>query len=123
MGPDELLQGMDDVDEVWDVLVRARANADDDLRRAAERRMRELATTRRFAHLTDDELAARIRGISGEQETEGVLSYSPGGGAGGDSLGTADLMRFNQAIRANQQHGVARTLAALLAERDRRRDG
>ena len=121
MDAQEYVAGLRTVDEVWDVLVRARDQGDDALRRAAEGRMRELAGPARFAHLSDDELDARIRGLAGEQHTRDALAYSPGGGVGGEA-GAEDTAAFNRAIRANQEHGVARTLAALLDERERRRE-
>lgn len=114
--PDEL-----DVDVLWRQLQRARAAGDAQRVRAIESRMRQLQVERRFRHLSDEELDARIAALAGERAPRDMLGYSPGGGAGGDSLGTDDLMRLNKQIRDNQHVGLEATLSALLDERERRR--
>lgn len=114
--PDEM-----DVDVLWRQLQAAKRSGDDRRVRAIEARMRQLQTERRFAHLTDDELAERIRGLTGEREPKDMLGHSPGGGPGGDSAGGEDLLRLNQQIRDNQHDGIEQTLNALLDERERRR--
>lgn len=81
--------------------------------------MRELAEERRFAHLSDDELATRIRALSGSREPEDVLGYSPADGQGLE--GAPGIAEINRRIKANESVGIESTLGALLDERDRRR--
>lgn len=114
--PDEV-----DVDVLWRQLQAAKAAGDQGRVRALENRMRQLQTERRFAHLSDDELEARIRALTGEREPRDMLGHSPGGGPGGDSAGGEDILRLNQRIRENQHAGIEQTLNALLDERERRR--
>ena len=116
LAPDEV-----DVDVLWRQLQAARQAGDHRRVRAIESRMRDLQAERRFAHLSDEELDARIRGLTGEREPRDMLGHSPGGGPGGDSAGGEDLLRLNQQIRDNQHAGIERTLNALLDERERRR--
>lgn len=119
------LAGLDpeqvDVDVLWQQLRAAKQAGDDGRVRALEARMRELRDTRRFAHLSDDELERRIRALSRQRESADMLGHSPGGGPGGDSAGGEDTARLNRMIRANQHVGLERTLSALLDERERRR--
>ena len=116
LGADEL-----EIDVLWRQLLAARRAGDGDRTRAIEARMRELRDTRRFAHLSDEELEARIRALLRQRGAEDMLGHSPGGGPGGDSAGGEDTARLNRLIRANQHVGIERTLAALLDERERRR--
>ena len=116
LGAEEL-----DVDVLWRQLVAARDAGDHERVRAIEARMRELEATRRFAHLTDEELEQRIRALHAQRQSEDMLGHSPGGGPGGDSAGGEDTARLNRMIRANQHVGIERTLSALLDERERRR--
>ena len=123
--PDDLAAlGTDglDVDVLWRQLLAAREAGDHERLRAIEARMRELQATRRFAHLTDEELEQRIRALFGQRGSEDMLGHSPGGGPGGDSAGSEDTARLNRMIRANQHVGIERTLAALLDEQARRRE-
>lgn len=110
-----------DVDVLWRQLQAARAAGDQRRVRAIEARMRDLQVERRFAHLSDEALDERIRGLTGERAPRDMLGYSPGGGPGGDSAGSEDTMELNRRIRANQHVGLEQTLSALLDERERRR--
>ena len=109
-----------DVDVLWRQLLAAKEAGDAERVRAIENRMRQLQGERRFAHLSDAELDQRIRSLTGERAPRDMLGYSPGGGPGGDSAGSEDLMRFNRAIRDGQHVGIEATLNALVDERDRR---
>ncbi len=110
-----------DVDVLWRQLQAARAAGDHQRARAIEGRMRQLQVERRFAHLGDDELDERIRALTGERAPRDMLGYSPGGGPGGDSAGSEDIMMLNRRIRENQRDRIEETLNALLDERERRR--
>lgn len=110
-----------DVDVLWRQLQAARAAGEHDRVRAIEARMRDLQVERRFAHLSDEELDRRIRGLTGERAPRDMLGHSPGGGPGGDSAGGEDTMELNRRIRANQHVGIEQTLNALVDERERRR--
>lgn len=110
-----------DVDVLWRQLLAAKRAGDAQRVRAIENRMRQLQGERRFRHLSDAQLDERIRSLTGERAPRDMLGYSPGGGPGGDSAGSDDLMRFNQAIREGQHVGIEETLNALLDERERRR--
>lgn len=118
----EDIRDIHDVDALWKRLMAAKVEGDHQLVRTIERRMRELTEERRFAHLTDDELDARIAGLRGERAPKDLLGHSPGGkGEGGAGWGGEDILAFNQAIKANQHAGIESTLAALEDERARRR--
>lgn len=120
----EDVRDIHDVDVLWKRLMGAKTEGDHELVRVIEGRMRELTEERRFAHLTDAELDARIAGLRGERAPKGLLGHSPGGkGEGGAGWGGEDILAFNQAIKANQHAGIEATLTALEAERDRRRAG
>lgn len=124
MTDDEAVPGSDPsevVDVLWRQLLAAKRDGDDGRVRQIENRMRQLQGERRFAHLDDDQLDARIAALTGEREPRDVLGYSPGGGGGGGELGAEDTRRFNEQIRANQHDGIEATLNALLDERERRR--
>lgn len=108
----------DDVDRLWRALRDAKEQDDPTLVRAIENRMRELRDDRRFAHLTDEQLRARIAAVSGNREPEDLLAFSPASGEGHE--GAADTAALNRGIRANQEAGVERTLGALLDELRRR---
>lgn len=109
----------EDVTGLWRELLEAKRRQDDDLVRTIENRMAELGRQRRFAHLSDEDLRAQIRGLSGNREPEGLLAYSPADGEGIE--GASDTAALNRAIAANQHVGVEVALAALLDEWRRRR--
>lgn len=107
-----------DTDRLWTALVRAKHADDHAFVRAIENRMRDIGQHRRFEHLSDAELAARIRGLNGNRAPQEALSYSPADGQGLD--GASDTAALNRAIRANQQAGVEVTLGRLMDEWKRR---
>lgn len=113
-----------DTDALWKALLAAKAAHDLDLARAIENRMRELSQERRFAHLSDEELARQIAGLSGERRGDDreMIAHSPAGGSGGGGNDDGQfLSQINGAIRDNQSVGMNRTLAALADEQARRR--
>ena len=114
----EDVTAIDDVDRLWRALRHAKEQDDPTLVRAIENRMRQLGDERRFAHLTDEQLRARISGMSGNRAPEDLLAFSPASGEGHD--GAADTAALNRGIKANQHAGVERTLGALLDELRRR---
>lgn len=111
----------DDVDVLWRALRDAKQQDDPTMVRAIENRMRHLGDERRFSHLSDDQLRARISALSGNREPEDLLAFSPASGEGHD--GAADTAALNRGIKANQRDGVERTLGALLDELQRRDAG
>lgn len=110
--------GIDDTDVLWRALHRAKEQDDHALVRAIENRMRELGQERRYAHLTDAQLRARIRGLGGNREPKDLLAYSPASEEGYE--GAADTAALNRAIKENQRDGIEATLGALLDEWRRR---
>lgn len=114
----EQVASLEDIDVLWRSLAEAKQRHDAVLVRAIENRMRQLSQERRFAHLTDEQLTAQIRGASGNREPTDLLAYSPASGQGLE--GAADTADFNRRIRQNQQDGVEATLAALMDEWRRR---
>lgn len=110
-----------DIDGLWRELRQAKQVGDVQLVRVIENRMRALSQERRFAHLSDDELRARIQAVSGNREPQDLLAHSPGGDEGAWS-GTEDTAALNRAITANQHAGIEATLGALLDELQRRTD-
>lgn len=108
-----------DTDRLWEQLKAAKAADDLDRVRALENRMRELSGERRFAHLSDEELARRLSSLEGNREPDDMMAHSPSMWTGSPGDG-ADTAAFNSAIRANQQDGVEATRQALLDEQRRR---
>ncbi len=110
----------EDVDELWRALLAAKADGDGELVSAVERRMRELGPSRRFAHLSDDELDQRIAGLRSQRAPDVPQAYSPPGSGMAD--GIEYTMAMNRAAVEDQHVGLERTLADLLDERARRRE-
>ena len=108
-----------EIDRCWRDLVAAKERGDRHAVRVLENRMWDLQQRTRFAHLDDEQLAARIAALDGNRLSEGMLAHSPGGNDGLDA-GIADLMLLNQAIRAQQHVGVEELRSALLDEQARR---
>lgn len=109
-----------DTEALWQLLKVAKKHNDRQLLRAVEQRMRELGDQSRFAHLSDTQLAAQIKGLAGNRAPTDVLAYSPADGQGLE--GAADTAALNRQIRANQRVGIEATLGTLLDERRRRRN-
>lgn len=114
----EVVATVEDTDLLWRVLKAAKLEDDRVLIRAIENRMRELGEQRRFSHLTDDQLRARITALTGNRAPKHLLAYSPASGEGHE--GAADTAALNRGIKANQRDGVEATLGALLDELARR---
>lgn len=112
------VRSSDDVDALWKALLAAKAEGDHALTSAIEGRMRELSPSRRFAHLSDEELDAQIAALRGQREPDVPQAYSPPGSGMAD--GITDTMRFNQVAREASHVGLERTLADLLDEKARR---
>lgn len=53
-----------EAEELWQLLNAAKQRNDSRLVRAVELRMRDIAGARRFAHLSDAQLAAQIKGLA-----------------------------------------------------------
>lgn len=117
----EQVAALEDTRLLWDALRDAKQRNAHRLVRAIERRMRELAGQRRFTHLSDDELAAQIRGLAGNRAPENMLRHNPGAGPGTGHAGAEDTSALNRAIKANQKVGIETTLAALVDEWQRRK--
>lgn len=117
----EEVAACDDTDLLWRSLLEAKREDDTALVRATENRMRELSRVRRFAHLSDQQLRQRIRGLTDNRAPEDLLAYSPASGQGLE--GASDTAALNRCIKANQRDGVEATLGALLDELRRRREG
>ena len=107
-----------EIDRLWKDLVAARERGDHHAVRAIENAMRELEGATRFAHLSDEELQARIASLEVNRLPVDLLAYSPGGSEGAADV--ADLPKINRRILANQGVGVEQLRNLLVAERDRR---
>ena len=62
-----------EIDRLWRELLAAKADGDHDAVRAIENRMRELTSVTRFAHLTDEELTARLAALDGNRRLARTL--------------------------------------------------
>ncbi len=112
-----------DTDALWKALTAAKADNDHERVRAIENRMRVLMEERRFAHLTDEELASQIAGLDAGRRagTKDMIAHAPAGGNGGGGNDDAgQITVLNNGIRENQSVGINQTLSALLDEQARR---